>query len=56
MVPDQVISLMEMGGPTFVMGDHADHVHVGYAPGPGTTAAVRDPADAGAEAPTSGAG
>ncbi len=37
MVPDQVISLMAMGGPTFVMADHADHVHVGYAPGPGTT-------------------
>ena len=31
MTPDQVISLMEMGGPTFAMGDHADHVHVGYA-------------------------
>ncbi|HYH62802.1 MAG TPA: lytic murein transglycosylase [Solirubrobacterales bacterium] len=30
MAPDQVISLMEMGGPTFAMGDHADHVHVGY--------------------------
>jgi large subunit ribosomal protein L25 len=30
MTPDQVISLMEMGGPTFAMGDHADHVHVGY--------------------------
>ena len=39
MVPDQVISLMDMGGPTFVMADHADHVHVGYAPGPGTTTA-----------------
>ena len=36
MVPDQVISLMEMGGPTFAMSDHADHVHVGYAAGPGT--------------------
>jgi len=39
MTPDQVISLMEMGGPTFAMGDHADHVHVGYsisgAPTPG---------------------
>ena len=34
MVPDQVISLMEMGGPTFAMSDHADHVHVGYAPAP----------------------
>ncbi len=30
MTPDQVISLMEMGGSTFAMGDHADHVHVGY--------------------------
>jgi murein DD-endopeptidase MepM/ murein hydrolase activator NlpD len=30
MTPDQVISLMQMGGPTFAMGDHADHVHVGY--------------------------
>ena len=30
MTPDQVISLMEMGGPTFAMADHADHVHVGY--------------------------
>jgi len=39
MTPDQVISLMDLGGPTFVMGDHADHVHVGYsisgAPSPG---------------------
>ncbi|MGI9019539.1 MAG: M23 family metallopeptidase, partial [Solirubrobacterales bacterium] len=32
MLPDQVISLMELGGPTFAMGDHADHVHVGYSP------------------------
>jgi hypothetical protein len=38
MVPDQVISLMAIGGPTFAMSDHADHIHVGYAPGPaGTT-------------------
>jgi murein DD-endopeptidase MepM/ murein hydrolase activator NlpD len=39
MTPDQVISLMDLGGPTLVMGDHADHVHVGYsisgAPSPG---------------------
>ena len=35
--PAQIISLMEMGGPTFAMGDHADHIHVGYTPafGPG---------------------
>jgi len=32
MAPAQVISLMDMGGPTFVMGDHADHIHVGYQP------------------------
>jgi len=32
MVPDQIISLMEMGGPTFAMGDHADHIHVGFTP------------------------
>jgi hypothetical protein len=40
MVPDQIISLMDMGGPTYVMGDHADHVHVGYAAqgGPGSGA------------------
>jgi hypothetical protein len=32
MRPDQVISLLEMGGPTFAMGDHADHIHVGFRP------------------------
>ncbi|MDQ3758530.1 MAG: lytic murein transglycosylase, partial [Actinomycetota bacterium] len=32
MLPDQVISLMSFGGPSFAMGDHADHVHVGYSP------------------------
>jgi murein DD-endopeptidase MepM/ murein hydrolase activator NlpD len=38
MLPDQVISLMDMGGPSFAMSDHADHVHIGYAPtsGPGS--------------------
>ena len=37
MAPAQIISLMEMGGPTFAMGDHADHIHVGFQPlyGPG---------------------
>jgi hypothetical protein len=30
--PDQVISLMEMGGPTIAMADHADHIHVGFRP------------------------
>ncbi|HET6829833.1 MAG TPA: peptidoglycan DD-metalloendopeptidase family protein [Solirubrobacterales bacterium] len=32
MQPAQIISLMEMGGPTFAMGDHDDHIHVGYTP------------------------
>jgi hypothetical protein len=32
MLPAQIITLMEMGGPTFAMGDHADHIHVGYTP------------------------
>ena len=32
MEPAQIISLMELGGPTFAMGDHDDHIHVGYTP------------------------
>jgi hypothetical protein len=40
MQPAQIISLMEVGGPTFAMGDHADHIHVGFNPalGPGEKA------------------
>jgi hypothetical protein len=30
MVPDELISLMDLGGPSFAMSDHADHIHVGY--------------------------
>ena len=30
--PDQIISLLEMGGQTIAMGDHADHIHVGFRP------------------------
>ena len=29
---DQIISLLDLGGPTFAMGDHADHIHVGFQP------------------------
>jgi Transglycosylase SLT domain len=29
---DQIISLMEMGGPTFAMSDHDDHIHCGFTP------------------------
>src|SRR5829696_35135 len=30
MVPHQVISLLEIGGPTMAMSDHSDHIHVGF--------------------------
>src|SRR5215211_7749462 len=30
MRPAQLISLMELGPPTFALGDHDDHIHVGY--------------------------
>ena len=33
---DQIISLMDLGGPTFSMADHADHIHVGFTPQYGT--------------------
>jgi hypothetical protein len=32
MQPAQIISLLEMGGPTMAAGDHADHIHVGWQP------------------------
>jgi hypothetical protein len=32
MLPHQIITLMDMGGPTFAMPDHNDHVHVGFSP------------------------
>ncbi|HWM63464.1 MAG TPA: lytic murein transglycosylase [Solirubrobacterales bacterium] len=32
MVPDELISLEALGGPSFAMADHADHVHIGYRP------------------------
>ena len=35
LAPDQIISLHDLGANTFAMGDHADHVHVGYQPLPG---------------------
>ena len=38
MVPDELISLEELGGPSFAMGDHADHVHIGWSPIAGTGA------------------
>jgi murein DD-endopeptidase MepM/ murein hydrolase activator NlpD len=41
MVPDELISLQELGGPSFAMGDHADHVHLGYSPVGGGAAEAR---------------
>ena len=32
MAPHQIISLFEIGGPTFATADHADHIHVGFQP------------------------
>jgi hypothetical protein len=32
MAPAQIISLFEIGGATFAMGDHHDHIHVGFQP------------------------
>jgi hypothetical protein len=28
--PQQVISLLGLGGPSFPLADHFDHIHVGY--------------------------
>jgi hypothetical protein len=30
MAPSELISLHELGGPSFAMADHHDHIHVGY--------------------------
>jgi hypothetical protein len=30
--PDQIISLLDIGGATLAMADHADHVHLGFRP------------------------
>jgi hypothetical protein len=32
MYPHQIISLLSLGGNTFAMGDHSDHIHVGFQP------------------------
>ncbi|HEV7847430.1 MAG TPA: lytic murein transglycosylase, partial [Thermoleophilaceae bacterium] len=32
MAPHQIISLLEIGGATLAMGDHNDHIHVGFQP------------------------
>ena len=35
MRPHQIISLMDLGGPSFPLPDHWDHIHVGFYPRPG---------------------
>jgi hypothetical protein len=32
MAPHQIISLLDLGGNTLAMGDHDDHIHVGFRP------------------------
>jgi Transglycosylase SLT domain/Peptidase family M23 len=32
MAPAQIISLLDLGGATFAMSDHHDHIHVGFQP------------------------
>jgi hypothetical protein len=32
MQPHQIISLLDLGANTYAMGDHADHIHVGFHP------------------------
>ncbi len=46
MTPDELISLMDLGGPSFALSDHHDHVHVGYSSigaAPGDKAPVTEP-------------
>ena len=43
MQPTQIISLMDIGGPSFAMGDHADHIHVGWRPLLGSNAKLGAP-------------
>ena len=40
MEPDEVISLMSFGGPSFAMSDHHDHVHIGYRPTSGPASSL----------------
>jgi hypothetical protein len=30
LMPKQVISLLGMGGPSFPLADHYNHIHIGY--------------------------
>ena len=52
MRPAQLISLMELGPPTFALSDHADHIHVGYS----FTATEGPSSSARSSSPSSGSG
>ncbi len=32
MAPEELISLEELGGPSFALPDHNDHIHIGWQP------------------------
>jgi hypothetical protein len=40
MAPAQIISLMDLGGPSFALPDHDDHIHVGYTPTAGAAGQI----------------
>ena len=52
MKPDQIITLMKFEGAdnTFAMGDHADHIHVGWKPLYGTNSKAAQAGQRGAQA------
>ena len=54
MVPDEVISLMSFGGPSFAMSDHHDHVHIGYRPTSGPALVTRQAVRRSCSSPSSG--
>jgi murein DD-endopeptidase MepM/ murein hydrolase activator NlpD len=41
MAPEELISLETLGGPSFALPDHADHIHIGWQPPFGATADSR---------------
>ena len=56
MKPDQIISLMTFEGTdnTYAMGDHDDHIHVGWRPLYGTNSKIGRAAQRRSSSPSSG--
>ena len=52
MRPAQIISLMDLGPPTFILPDHYNHIHVGYTLH--DRAAARSSSSARSSSPSSG--